>query len=413
MVISTKSRKLCGVLLILLAGTIAGTLIAVPFSWPMGDFWMDAQQFAGSGHISSSFTPCGYPGLLGLGVRIGGIPAVVAMQVLLYLGIVAAIYWILRLLALDRTTALISASLLGFHPELVINIKKVWDTNITTVFLLLLCAILLAVLRRGLTPTRALLAGIVWGLSINVRPNFPVLILPIAFAFWFAPVRGNRIKALLTSGTLTLAAAALAVIAVSLLVHGSFYVPQNGPYNFYAGDNTFTQRALLDSLNAEPSIYPSLVAEGRSPNVDVYDSGLRPYYVQHALLYVRRNPFQAFKLVLLKLATLLRPDTKIHPLASLGGAVKVLLALAVPLWLTVLMATRHNIWGLEDWLFLVFVVAYVVPFLLTNSDPRFRVPLDLLVLTHAVYRIAKFSPLRFRIVAREGGVKDGFARASR
>jgi hypothetical protein len=131
------------------------------------------------------------------------------------------------------------------------------------------------------------------------------------------------------------------------------------------------------------------------------------------LLYVRRNPFQAFKLVLLKLATLLRPDTKIHPLASLGGAVKVLLALAVPLWLTVLMATRHNIWGLEDWLFLVFVVAYVVPFLLTNSDPRFRVPLDLLVLTHAVYRIAKFSPLRFRIVAREGGVKDGFARASR
>jgi 4-amino-4-deoxy-L-arabinose transferase-like glycosyltransferase len=413
MVTSAKSRKPSGVLLILLAGTVVGALIVVPFSWPMGGFWIDAQQFASSGHISSSFTPCGYPGLLGLGVRIGGIQAVIAIQVLLYVGIVAAIYRILRLLALDRTPALIGASVLGFHPELVISIKKVWDTNITTVFLLLLCAILLAVLRRGLTPTRALLAGIVWGLSINVRPNFPVLILPIAFAFWFAPVRGNRIRTLLTNGTLTLAAAVLAVIVVSVVVHGALYIPQNGPYNFYAGDNAFTQRALLDSLNAEPSIYPSLLAEGFSRQVNVYDSGLRPYYVQHALFYIRRNPFQAFKLVLLKLATLLRPDTKIHPLASLGGAVKVLLALAIPLWLIALVASRHNIWELEDWLFLVFVAAYVVPFLLTNSDPRFRVPLDVLVLTHAVYRIARILPFRFPVAVRERGVEDGFARAAR
>ena len=413
MVTSANSRKLCGVLLFLLAGTVAGVLIAVPFSWPMGGFWIDAQEFASSGHISSSFTPCGYPGLLGLGVRIGGIPAVVTIQVLLYAGIIAAIYRILRLLALDRIPALIAASLLGFHPELVISIKKVWDTNITAVFLMLLCAILLAVLQRGLTPTRALLAGVVWGLSINVRPNFPALILPIAFAFWFAPVDGNQIRTRLTGATLTLSAAALAVIIVSVLVHGGLYVPQNGPYNFYAGDNAFTQRALLDSLNAEPSIYPSLLAEGLSPNVNVYDPGLRSYYVQHALLYVRRNPFQAFKLLMLKLGTLLRPDTKIHPLASLGGAVKVLLALAAPLWLTVLVASRHKTWGLADWLFLMFVTAYVLPFLLTNSDPRFRVPLDVLVLTHAVYRVANFLPLRLQVAAREGGIEDGFARATR
>jgi 4-amino-4-deoxy-L-arabinose transferase-like glycosyltransferase len=378
----------------------------------MGGFWIDAQQFAATGHISSSFTPCGYPALLGLGVRIGGVTAVVAIQVLLYLGILAAVYWILHQLTHDRTSALLGAGLLGFHPELVISIKKVWDTNITTFFLLLIFAVLLAVLRRGLTPGRALLAGILWGLSINVRPNFPALILPVAFAFWFSPVAGNRLRTLLLSGTLTLAAAASAVVAVSVVVHGSLYVPQNGPYNFYAGDNAFTERALLDSLNAEPSIYPSLLAAGFSPQVDVYNPDLRPYYVQQGLRYIRQNPFQACKLLLLKLATLLRPDTKIHPLASMGGAVKALLALAVPGWLLVLMLLRDRHWGLEDWLFLVCVVAYVGPFLLTNSDPRFRVPLDVLVLAHTIYRTAKFSPLRHWALAREGGVQDGFARAA-
>ena len=39
-------------------------------------------------------------------------------------------------------------------------------------------------------------------------------------------------------------------------------------------------------------------------------------------------------------------------------------------------------------LFVMFAVAYVGPFLLTNADPRFRIPLDILVLTHAISRFA-------------------------
>jgi hypothetical protein len=413
MTTTTKSRILIGVLLFILSGTVAGMLNTVPFSWPMGGFWADAQQFALTGQINSVFTPCGYPALLGLGVRFGGVTGAIAIQFLIYTGIIAAAYCVLRVLEVDRTPALVGACLVGFHPELVVSIKKVWDTNITTVFLLSLCAALLVVLRRGLTPARALLAGTLWGLSINVRPNFPALILPIAVAFWFAPLQASRTRTLLVSGTLTLAAAALAVFAVSSIVHGTFYIPQNGPYNFYAGDNAFTERALRGKLNAEPSIYPSLLAEGFSSGVNVYDPDLRPYYVHHALLYIRRNPFQALKLVFLKFATLLRPDTKIYPLASLGGAVKVLEALAVPFWLIVLVVAREHAWGHEDQLFLVFVVAYVAPFLLTNSDPRFRVPLDVLVLTHAIYRIAKVSSLRNWAIAKEGDGQNGFVRAVR
>ncbi len=385
-----RLRGLLAVLVLLLAVVVAGTMVVVPFSWPMGAFWFDANQFVSSGHIRTVFTPCGYPALLGLALRAGGNAGVVAMQLLIYVSTLIAVYLVLRLLALDRTTAAIGGALLGFHPDVVISIKKVWDTNITTVLLMLLCVSLLAVVRKGLTPARAIVTGILWGLSINVRPNFPAMILPIAFAFWVAPLPGHRVRAWFMNVAIALLGAAVTVFVVSTVVHGSFYIPQNGPYNLYAGDNAFTERALLANLNAEPSIYPSLLANGFGPQVDVYDPTLRPYYVDHALLFVRHHPLNALKLVLVKLVTLLRPDTKIYPLGSLGGLVKSLLALAIPLWLLVLFVLRRCPWGMEDWLFVIFAVAYITPFLLTNSDPRFRIPLDLLLLTHAIYRLARW-----------------------
>jgi 4-amino-4-deoxy-L-arabinose transferase-like glycosyltransferase len=394
-----QTHRLLAILLVLLPVIVAATVITVPFSTPMGGFWSDAQQFARLGHISSVFTPCGYPALLGIALRGGGTAGVVIAQLLLYVVILLAIYQSLRLLAIDRTRAAMAAALLGFHPEVLINIKKIWDTNITTVFLLLLCASLLTMMRKGLSPLRTLLLGVLWGLSMNVRPNFPAMILPIVFALWFASGRAHRVRTLCLHSGLALAIAGVTLAAVNTAVHGSFFLPQNGPYNLYAGDNAFTARALLVNLNAEPSIYPSLVANGFGPNVDVYNPALRPYFVQHAFLFIRQQPALALKLMALKLVTLLRPDTKIYPLASLGGVVKGILALAIPFWLLSLLVFRSRPWEMEDWLFVMFAVAYVVPFLLTNSDPRFRIPLDILLLTHALSRVARVAPARYRPIA--------------
>ncbi len=368
--------------------TVAGVMAAVPFSTPMGGFWFDAQQFATTGHIVTVFTPCGYPAFLGLALLSGGIPGVIGMQLLLYLAILLTAYAILRLLELSPVSAAAGAALLGFHPEIVINIKKIWDTNITTVLLLVLCAGLLVVMRKGLTPGRATLIGIFWGLSMIIRPNFPALLLPIAFAFWAAPANTSRLRARWWQAALAPSAALITLAILNTAVHGSFYLPQNGPYNLYAGDNAFSEKALRVNLNAEPSIYPSLLANGFPAHVDVYDPALRPYYVSHALLFIRQYPLAACKLVLLKLATLLRPDTKIYPMASPGGIVKCVLALAIPLWVAVLIVQRGLPWEGQDWLFVTFAVAYILPFLLTNADPRFRVPLDVLLLTHTYYRLA-------------------------
>jgi hypothetical protein len=296
----------------------------------------------------------------------------------------------------------VGACLVGLYPDVLISIKKVWDTNITIALMMSIFALLLTILRRGLSTSRAVSVGLLWGLSINVRPNFPALVLPIAFTFWCARPSDWGAKRVLSSGALALGFAFLVVALVSAVAHGSFFVPGNGPYNLYAGANPFTQQALLASLNAEPSIYPALRSEGFGSDVNVYSPALRPYYVRASLRFVREHPLGEVKLFGLKLLTLLRPDTKIHPWGSPGGALKTLEALTVPCWLIALLISRNCGWANEDWLVFTFVLAYIAPFVITNSDPRFRVPLDILVLTHGIYRVSKLGFISSRLLTVEG-----------
>jgi hypothetical protein len=58
----------------------------------------------------------------------------------------------------------------------------------------------------------------------------------------------------------------------------------------------------------------------------------------------------------------------------------------------------------EDYLLLTVELLYVVPFLLTNSDPRFRITLDPLLLLHLV------SLLYRRYAARRSSAPAWFAK---
>src|ERR1700722_18580045 len=104
-----KLRSLIVAMFLLLAGTVGWAVIAVPFSTPMPGFWYNAQEFASSGHISYVFTPCGYPALVGLGVRLGGRTGPVIIQLLIYALILFAVFTVLRLLAVEKAFAAIGA----------------------------------------------------------------------------------------------------------------------------------------------------------------------------------------------------------------------------------------------------------------------------------------------------------------
>ncbi len=253
------------------------------------------------------------------------------------------------------------------------------DTEITVFLLAALLAVSLAL--RPSRPSRLWLLGAVWGLGLAVRPYFACMALPIAYALWITYGR-----AALKWGALVAACAFATLAAATVAAHGSLYFPQNGPYNFFAGANSHTQFALLHAYNAEPSIAPAMADHGY-PATAFYNLSLRPVYTRLALTYIAAHPLQWIWLGLVKLATLLRPDTKAHALWTGTGFLKLLTSLSAPVWLILLASARS--FRKTDRLFVLFAIAYVLPFLLTNADPRFRPALDVLLLTHAAVLLAR------------------------
>ncbi len=362
---------------------LPGILLALhllPFSHAEGDFWENMQAALRTGHVPSIFLPGFYPFVCAWFYRPFGAGGVEVFQAALYLASAGCVLLILRRMVGPRSSATLAAGLIALDPDLLSSIPKLWDTEATACLLAALAAVSLALepARRKL-PT-ALLLGAVWGLGMAVRPNFVLLAVPIAWALFAARAR--------LGAACAFGAAALALAAANTLAHGAFYFPQNGPYNLFAGANPYTRGALLSVFNAEPSIAPAMAAHGY-PALNSYALALRPVYSRFALQFMAAHPFEWLGLAALKLGTLLRPDTKAHPLFSAWGLVKLLTSLAVPFWLAILLWVRGQGWTAKDTLIVLFAVFYILPFVLTNADPRFRPALDVLVLTHVASLILR------------------------
>ena len=227
--------------------------------------------------------------------------------------------------------------------------------------------------------------GVVWGLGLAIRPNFALLALPIALALWQTYGKAAPVH-FVGAGVLAL----VVVAGANTVAHGSFYLPSNGPYNLFAGANVYTQEALLRDFNAEPSI-PAAMGEHGYPARNFYDATLNPAYTHFAMEYMTEHTLDWLGLGVVKLGTLLRPDTKAHSPLSPAGLVKLLTCCCVPVWLALLAWLRP--WRREDRLVMLFAAAYVLPFLLTNADPRFRPALDVLVLCHsAALLLGRYRP---------------------
>ncbi len=360
---------LSGVLLLL----VAATAHLMPFTHPETGFWINLQAYLATGHVTSTFLPGGYPQLAGLFFAKAGPSGVVGLQALLYCAVAAVLYLTLRETTGKPVAAALAAFVLSVDPDLLASIPKLWDTEISVLFVSGLAYLCLRLRdRERWTPW---LLGATWGLSLSVRPNLALMALPIAYA---VAVFSNPHRARVAATVLVLAVAVLA--ATNTVVHGSFYLPQNGPYNFFAGANPYTVRALLDHFNAEPSL-PQAMADHGIFVTDWYTLAYNADYTRFALQFLAAHPLEWLWIGVVKLFTLLRPDTKAHALLSAFGLSKLLTALATPVWLVVLLTVRR--FESIDRLMLIAIGAYILPFLLTDADPRFRVPLDVLVLTHA------------------------------
>ncbi len=366
---------------------VALAVYIFPFSHAEGDFWQNTQEAARTGHVASTFLPTFYPFLCSLAYKASGVGGIVAFQALIYVGLALLVLRAVQEMSGAQRGAAFLAGAIALDPDLLSSIPKLWDTEVTALLLMGILVSCLA-LQRQADALALAGTGLIWGLSLTVRPNLAFMALPIGYALWSAYGKQAGVRGV------ALAAIAFATLAAgNTLAHGAFYLPQNGPYNFFAGANPFTQSALTHAFNAEPSIPAAMAAHGY-PAVNSYALALRPVYTRFAVAFIAAHPFGWMWLAVVKLGTLLRPDTKAHALGTAAGLIKLLTSLSTPLWLAASFLARS--WRSTDTLIILLAAAYILPFLLTNADPRFRPALDVLVLTHTAVLF-----LRSRAARRE------------
>ncbi len=386
----------------------AAVAVADPLSFPMPGYRDGIREWAAHGYIGDTFTPLAYPLFGGLGYKLGGNGGLLAVQALLHVAIAATAYALLRRLRLPPVWSAAGALPLVLHPDLLTSVAKTWDVALSTELYLLVALALLVVLNPGQKTAQvaeaerpctrtvslsrllvsALLAGLALGAGMSSRPNF-LLLTPVLL--WAAfrrdgPGRNAELPRRFAAALLLCAAAALAFFALGAAEHGRAYFPRNGPYNLYAGHNAFTAHALLTAENAEPSIVPAYAATPNLPDPgDYYGARLQTFYTRGAEAFALHHPLAEACLIGIKAFTLFRPDTKVHSLLSVAGLAKGLLALPAALLAAALFwPGRRPSLSTADRALLWLDALYVLPFLITNADPRFRTPLDALLILQCV-----------------------------
>lgn len=251
------------------------------------------------------------------------------------------------------------------NPYFLIGLPRVSDSAVNILLIAAIFACALAAREARLRDW--MLAGVALGLFVLVRPNSITLLPALVIAAWLVRAPWSR--------PLVLAIASLlAFVALSWTLTGTpFFWPKNGGYNLFAGNNPFAYAELVSNHNAEYSLDRALAWCGVGG--DRY-SVPNDAYLRCTARFVTENPGEFIRVSAYKAYTMLfRPNLK---LADTLPKIAIQYAILLPTfawWALFLVSHRFRVSlpGLSAFLFVLF---YAAPFALTNADPRFRIPLD-------------------------------------
>ena len=371
----------------LLVGTPIALAVVVwrfpPPAAPMPDYLRDAVQYAATGHISDTTYPLAFAWLAGVALRVlgPGPGGWELLQAAFYVSAVVIVWALARRSGADLRASLGAGLLTALYPELGVSVAKFWDLEMSVWLMTVFMLLCLLLWQRGPRTLLIVLFGLAAGLAMAQRPNMALLMpLPAWLCLKAKATLQRRVAAIAGAGAL----AAATLVGINTAAHGSFFLSQNGPYNFVQGHNEFTVQTLLDDLSCEPSVGMILKADGmQSAGFNEADPALQVYFRRRAFAYIRSHPLGEVRITAVKLWTLFRPNTRLHHGVSVMTAAIVAPSLIFPVWI-VLLAARWKRAGLDavESLFLAATVLYALPFLITSSDPRYQVPLEVCMLAH-------------------------------
>ncbi len=355
--------------------------LLVTFSAPMPVYLLDARQYVSTGHITDATYPLEFAWLTGLSIQALGSRGPEALQAVLYLLTVISVWALSRKCGASARYALFAALAAALYPQLPDSVTKVWDVELAVLLMALVMLLTVCLMRDGPRPMLVLAMGLVFGLSLAQRPNM-LLLLPLPA--WFCLASAATWTRKLLAFSIVGALAVLTLVAVNTLAHGIFFLPQNGPYNLVQGHNEYSIQVMLHDLTCEPSVALFMKADGINPyGFNEADPELQHYFTHRALTYMRSHPLEEVGITAVKLWTIFRPNTRIHH--GMGGMTALILCMSLifPAWV-VLLRRRRARTGLDalDWTFIATVALYVLPFLITASDPRYQIPLEICLLAH-------------------------------
>lgn len=371
-----KSAKLLLFLILFASGLAAVSVRFVPFSVPMPPYMVLARQLAVSGRLSD-YLPVLYPGLLAWGLKAGGLKGIFAAQALLYVLTVLSAFALLRALKASARAAFLSALVVACHPYLLLNIKRIVENSLAVPFLIWFVLGLVLLSRERVNVIRAIAASVVFGAMIYVRANFIFLAALPAVVIFVVPGRAAADKARLFALVYGAASATAFLIAVGLTGH-FFLLPGVGPYNLFHGANPHTAESLLQFSNTSHSFMPAVKDYG----IDLRRRDLDAIFVRYAVDFILKHPFQYLYLAFLKLYILFRPDLRLMHASGMVrsplvfSAAQAVLSLPVFVWLFFRLKDRSLFSFRPPWAFWI-VFLYLLPCLLTNADPRYRLPVDI------------------------------------
>jgi len=355
----------------------------VPFSVPLPSYIQMATTLL-AGMVTTDHMPAGYALFLALLIKIGGMPAVFAGQAAVFVSISLLTYVFLKQSGASEKTAALAALFPAIHPLLFVNVKRISDMSLFVfVVLSLLCVLVVA--RKKPRVGLSLAAGILFGSAVLTRSAF-LFGLPAILWGLSCPIRGIVRR--------SLHALIFLSVAAVVLYGGNYALKRNwepiskyyGAYNMYIGANPRSAGEFIRNYQAEGSVGPAL-ADAGIPMLSHGEDNVRMerIYREQAWQFIRFSPWEYTRLVLIKLYTLFRPDYRRVGSSDAVGMLKftlqTLIACPIVFWACIRLRLAGRARG--DVFLLSILALYLLPHLLTVADPRYRLPMDVLLILDA------------------------------
>lgn len=375
------------VLLIAIAGVLAAALVLTsrPMEATMPVYGALAERLR-EAPVATSFEPLGYSYLIAS--MPGGSVETQAKRLhfLCYVVLALLTAWHFghngRLHPIASAAATIAVL---FNPYVLINLFRLNDNNVNVPAIL---ALFIALRNSTLLSASALLGAVT-----TVRPNAITLFAAVGVAA-MGPRLGSVSGRFMTTMLACVGIAAVTFLASAWAMTGRpLFWPTNGPYNLFAGNNPAAMSALVTDYNAETSLPDGLRWCGVEQHLrDVPAST----YTACTTRFWREHPIETVRLAGMKFYTMLfRPNLRLADSAFEVALQMGTMILPIAWWTAaaIVVLRRRE---LIDPLALAFVVLYAAPFVASNADPRFRLPLD------GVYALSLASPAVLAKLRGEG-----------